>query len=286
MLAAPTSRGRSRRGVVLSATSACRDGTRRVSRTGATLPRLASRADPAGLGAVVIDDASRNGCDEALADACSALGDRITLVKRRRHVGLLANLVLAVRDFVSRPEAIVVTLDLDDALAPGALAHIVREHDLGAEVTVGSMIRSDKESRYEINFADPRHGRGGNVWQRARSFRKRLFDQIELADLRVDSRYIDIATDWAYMLPIVELAKKPVWIEELCTSRRSIATKTESAGASRTFVHSSTPPRQESSTGLSNLSQSSSAGLSHDQEAPPGDPPSPEPELLRQRVWM
>lgn len=165
-------------------------------------------------GAVVIDDASTNGCDDALVDACTGLGDRITLVKRRRRVGLLANLVLAVRHFVSRPDAIVVTLDLDDALAPDALARIVREHDLGADVTVGSMIRTDKESRYEVDFADPRHDRGGNVWQHARSFRKRLFDQIELEDLQVDGRYIDLATDWAFMLPIVELAKKPVWIKE------------------------------------------------------------------------
>jgi peptidoglycan/xylan/chitin deacetylase (PgdA/CDA1 family) len=165
-------------------------------------------------GAIFVDDASDNGMRDLLADASRELAERVTIVTRRRRAGLLSNLVLAVRHFITRPDAIVVLLDLDDALAPGALARIGCEHDDGADVTVGSMVRTDKESCYQVDFTDPRGKRGGNVWLHARSFRKSLFDRIARRDLEVDGRWIDVATDWAFMLPIIEMATKPVWLRE------------------------------------------------------------------------
>lgn len=165
-------------------------------------------------GVVAVDDASDNGSADVLEDACRDLVGLCTLVKRRQRVGLLANLVLAVRHLASRPDAIIVTLDLDDALAPDALARIVREHDRGADLTVGSMVRTDKEAHYEVDFTNPRSHRGGNVWQHARSFRRSLFEQVERGDLQLDGRFVDLANDWAFMLPLVELAKHPVWLRE------------------------------------------------------------------------
>ena len=76
------------------------------------------------------------------------------------------------------------------------------------------MLRTDKTVSYPVCFDNPRRNRGGNVWQHLRSFRKRLFDAIPDEDLRLDGEYIDLANDWAYMLPIVEMAKHPVHIEE------------------------------------------------------------------------
>ena len=63
-------------------------------------------------------------------------------------------------------------------------------------------------------FDRPRERRGGNVWQHLRSFRKRLFDAIPDDALRLDGDYIDLASDWAFMLPIVEMAANPVQIAE------------------------------------------------------------------------
>ena len=60
----------------------------------------------------------------------------------------------------------------------------------------------------------PRKQRGGNVWQHLRSFHKRLFDAIPDEALRVDGEYIELASDWAFMLPIVEIATKPVHLTE------------------------------------------------------------------------
>ena len=53
-----------------------------------------------------------------------------------------------------------------------------------------------------------------NVWQHLRSFRKRLFDAVPEEALRLDGEYVDIASDWAFMLPIVEMAAHPVHITE------------------------------------------------------------------------
>ena len=76
------------------------------------------------------------------------------------------------------------------------------------------MLRTDKDAEYPVSFDNPRNRRGGgNVWQHLRSFKKRLFDSVPNSALRDDGgEYFHPAEDWAYMLPIVEAAKNPVWI--------------------------------------------------------------------------
>ncbi|XXY48849.1 glycosyltransferase [Sorangium sp. So ce269] len=164
-------------------------------------------------GAIVIDDASDSGADEVLRRAATALGARATYLRRRQRAGLMANTTLAVRELCSNPDSVIVLLDLDDALgASDALATVQAAHADGADVTVGSMVRTDKQASYPVDFMEPRHRRGGNVWQHLRSFRKALFDRIELADLKLDGSWIDLSSDWAMMVPIVEMAKRPEWI--------------------------------------------------------------------------
>ena len=46
------------------------------------------------------------------------------------------------------------------------------------------------------------------------SFRKRLFDAIPDDALRLDGEYVDLANDWAFMLPIVEMARNPARIPD------------------------------------------------------------------------
>ncbi|HEV2166349.1 MAG TPA: hypothetical protein VGS23_05165, partial [Thermoplasmata archaeon] len=53
-----------------------------------------------------------------------------------------------------------------------------------------------------------------NVWQHLRTFRKRLFDRIREADLKIDGHWIPEAEDWAYMLPVIEMAEHPVSIPD------------------------------------------------------------------------
>lgn len=166
-------------------------------------------------GAVVIDDAS----DPALGDhfeiECASLGCRCTVIRNRVRRGLLANMKMAIGTICTEPESVIVTLDADDALiGDRVLERLAAEYAGGADVTVGSMLRTDKEADYPVNFDRPREHRGGNVWQHLRSFRKRLFDAIPYDALRLDGDYVDRVNDWAYMLPIIELSAKPAYIAD------------------------------------------------------------------------
>lgn len=161
-------------------------------------------------GAVLVDDASDDGSDELLQRYVSSAADRMTLVRRRERAGLLANTHLAVHDLIEDPESVVVLLDLDDALGrTDALEEVLRLHRAGADLTIGSMVRTDKQVRYAVDLSEPRASRGGNVWQHLRTFRKRLFDRLEPRELQHDGKWIDVATDWALMIPMVELAADP-----------------------------------------------------------------------------
>ena len=166
-------------------------------------------------GAVIMDDASDTMFADHFEVACSSLDDRCTIVRNRRRQGLLANMVTAIRSVCVNPESVIVTLDADDALiGDKVLERLATEYERGADVTVGSMLRTDKIAEYPVCFDHPRERRGGNVWQHLRSFKKRLFDAIPDDALRLDGDYIDLANDWAYMLPIVEMAENPVHIVE------------------------------------------------------------------------
>ena len=166
-------------------------------------------------GAVVFDDASEPRFAEHFEIACARLGAHCTVVRNRVRRGLLANMVVAIRTICANPDSVIVTLDADDALIGArVLERLAEEYDRGTDATVGSILRTDKATDYPVRFDRPRERRGGNVWQHLRSFRKRLFDAIPDEALRLDGDYVDLANDWAFMLPIVEQARSPARIRE------------------------------------------------------------------------
>ena len=165
-------------------------------------------------GAVVVDDASTNGFGDYAEMLLCGHMDRVTLVRNEAPRGGLHNTWNAVTGFCVDPETVIITLDADDSLIGEHVVDRVREeYEDGADATVGSMLRLDKESHYPVNFDDPRRW-DSNVWQHLRTFRKRLFDAIDVADLKLDGEWIDQATDWAFMVPIIEMAKSPRYIPE------------------------------------------------------------------------
>ncbi|CAD5373582.1 conserved hypothetical protein [Rubrivivax sp. A210] len=164
-------------------------------------------------GAVVIDDASCPAWEEAHRQLCRDIGAQVTYLSNPLRQGLLANTVEAVRVHCGSPDTVVITLDADDCLIGGNVLDILAtEYSLGADMTVGSMCRTDKRADYPANLDEPRVNRGGNVWQHLRSFRKSLFDQIPDDHFRLNGAYVELASDWALMLPMVELARSPRWI--------------------------------------------------------------------------
>lgn len=169
-----------------------------------------------GWGVVFVDGGSENGMEEYLRYfVLPQFGGRASLVCNLEPLLPVQNMIAAVREVCSRPSSIIVTLDADDALtSPGAVDRIRAAYAQGADLTVGSMVRTDKDSDYPVELANPRSHGGGNVWQHLRTFRKALFDQLTDEDFQVDGAWVPLADDWAYMLPMVELAKHPIHLED------------------------------------------------------------------------
>ena len=121
----------------------------------------------------------------------------------------------SIANFCANPKSVIITLDADDALiGERVLDRVLEEYEDGAVATVGSMLRLDKEGHYPVRFDDPRRW-DSNVWQHLRSFRKRLFDAIDVEDLKINGEWIEVATDWAFMVPIIEMASSPRHIPEV-----------------------------------------------------------------------
>jgi len=166
------------------------------------------------FGVVAIEDGGSRTSAEVVRSQLGGFPNATVLTLPERR-GALANIVWALRYVCVDPDSIIVLVDLDDALlGDGALARIARELDDGADLTVGGMRRTDKIKPYPPNFVAPRTSRGGNVWQHLRAFRRALFDRVPDEALRLDGAYADLAWDWALMLPLVELATEPRYIDE------------------------------------------------------------------------
>ena len=165
-------------------------------------------------GAIVVDDASTNGFGDYAEMLRTHYADRITLVRNETRQGSLYNLWTAVTRFCTDPETVILTLDADDALAGRhVLNRVGSEYEDGADLTVGSMLRLDKEAQYPVDFEQPRSW-NSNVWQHLRTFKKYLFDAIDVEDLKLDGEWVDLANDWAFMVPMVEMARSPRCIRE------------------------------------------------------------------------
>ena len=169
--------------------------------------------------------------------------DRVTLVRNGTRRGGLYNTWNAVTNICTDPESVIITVDADDALiGDGVLARIGREYEEGADVTVGSMLRLDKEARYAVNLDRPRWW-DSNVWQHIRSFRKRLFDAIDVEDLKMDGEWMELAADWDFMAIIVEMPPASATYRSRCTCTSPPRPRRRTAGGR------GTPLSPASSTG-------------------------------------
>lgn len=169
------------------------------------------------FGVIYIDAASGNGSDEYVQYIGKNLfSGKITFFRNITPLTSIENIFIAIRKICKNPQSIIVMLDADDALiGKDALSKVKHKYENGADMTVGTMIRTDKYKEYPVNFDSPRHNRGGNVWQHLRTFRKYLFDWISQEDLKINGEWISEADDWAYMIPMVEMAKNPVIIRDI-----------------------------------------------------------------------
>lgn len=135
------------------------------------------------------------------------------------NVGELANFVFVMQNVVINKNSIVINLDNDDYLVNDkAIEIIVKEFDNGADITCGNCIRYDKPLKhYKITSFDKAWLRNGdNLWLHPKCFKRYLFDCIDIEnDLKIDGKFVDVNTDFAFMLPMIDNAKKKVFIDEI-----------------------------------------------------------------------
>lgn len=168
------------------------------------------------FGLIIIDDASDITDTTLLQHYIRPFETRATLIRRSESRGRIPNFITGITDICINSETLVVVLDLDDALIDPKTASKLREKWMaGHDVILGGMFRHDKPLKlYSPDFDNARMKWGGDVWIHLRSFRKRLFDAIPEDALKIDGEWIAECTDYATMIPIVELASSPVFIQE------------------------------------------------------------------------
>ncbi|MDA8143683.1 MAG: glycosyltransferase [Thermoplasmatales archaeon] len=169
------------------------------------------------FGLIYVDAASDNGSAEYVNYIGETLfPGRLTLFRNYTPLTSMENIFMSVKSICKNPQSIIIMVDADDAIIGNdALTKIRTKYLNGSDLTVGTMLRTDKYKEYPVDFKEPRLNRGGNVWQHLRTFRKYLFDSIDPEDFKIQGEWIRQADDWAYMIPMVEMAKKPEFIHDV-----------------------------------------------------------------------
>jgi uncharacterized protein (TIGR00725 family) len=143
--------------------------------------------------------------------------DHVVFYRNCGSMGSLANFSRALEEMIVDPSTIVVNVDGDDALLdPLALKKISDRFATGADLTVGNCFRLDKPLRhYQVeSFQQAFRHDGDNIWCHPKCFRRYLYGAI--GDFLKDDQghFIDVSTDYAMMLPLVDAAKHPEFIDE------------------------------------------------------------------------
>ena len=118
----------------------------------------------------------------------------------RAHFDYLSEVIAGLH-----PLDIVVSVDLDDVLLPGALATIAKAHLAGAWMTWGSFRFSDGRPGFAAPLAgEPRFA----PWSMThlKSYRAGLVQRIRRDDLMVGGEWLPHARDLAVMIPCAEMA--------------------------------------------------------------------------------
>ncbi len=163
-----------------------------------------------GFGVILIDDASSPNHSWSLNRHLGSLSPKTTLVRRRAQRGYIPNFLLA-SELCIHPDTLITVLDQDDALMnSNVVSALKRARADGADLINGLMYRPNKPTHiYYADYVNPRSKGGGNTWTHLRAFTKELFDQVPTEEYRVDGQWIPDISDYATMLPMAEIARKP-----------------------------------------------------------------------------
>jgi glycosyltransferase involved in cell wall biosynthesis len=170
------------------------------------------KVQPQRFKCVVSDDASTDG---TFATVCEAVGTttldtRFLVTGTEKRVGSLHNIVLAIQEN-GRPGDVVVIVDGDDKLDPHALSVIEDAYNRGAWMTYGNFKTSAGRPSWMPPY--PHRVVKANAFRsypwsvsHPKTFRKELFDKIQIEDFQHEGKWFETAGDVALMLPMLEMA--------------------------------------------------------------------------------
>lgn len=177
----------------------------------------------------VVDDASDDGqAPKIVQDYCEREGWQFILQKTRR--GAMFNQVAAIETLDPAPDDVIVIVDSDDRLAHNEVFSRLRHYYEGnVDMTYGSyasepysptcsparayppeVIRKGTYRQYALTG-------GGLLVNHLRTFKFRLFDQLDYSDFRFpDGEWFQACCDTAIMIPCLELSRgRHRFIEEV-----------------------------------------------------------------------
>lgn len=170
------------------------------------------------FGVILIEDGGSAAHQALIPSLLGDLDVKTTLIRRQQRLGYIPNFIQAIEHICSNPDSLIVVLDQDDALmSSNVVERLHEEVASGADLINGTMFRPSKPAQLYIpTYQDARQHGGGNVWAHMRAFRKSLFDRVPKSYFRNGTgSWFEMATDYATMLPMSELAAKPVHIDDV-----------------------------------------------------------------------
>jgi glycosyltransferase involved in cell wall biosynthesis len=167
------------------------------------------------FGVIYIDDASEEALRSKQKINLANIYSKTTMINRQHHTGRMPNFIFAIEKICINNESLIVIIDQDDALMSVEVTNILMNSlKQGHDLIQLPMYRPNKALKlYQPDYKYSRAHSGKNVWAHMRCFKKSLFEKIPKTHLRLNNSWIDQVTDYATMLPMVELAKKPVFID-------------------------------------------------------------------------
>ncbi len=169
------------------------------------------------FGIVLIDDASGSSHNWCYPILLGELQHKTTLIRHGEHKGRMPNFILAIKEICQDPNTLIAVLDQDDCLMQDTIVStLYKAKHKGADLIQMPMFRPNKPLKlYQPNYINPRQSGGGNVWSHFRVFTKELFERVPESYFKNQdgSEWIDRVTDYLTMLPMVELAKSPRYID-------------------------------------------------------------------------
>ena len=169
--------------------------------------------------ALIYTDAnSNNGSDEYARfrlTRTNGLRNSIFIHNKMEHKEI--DMLIRAANTIAKETAVIILVDNDDyLLCHDAIHIIIDKFKNGADYVCGNNIRYDKPlKKYQVTGFDKLWERNGdNIWLHPICFKKALFNKVNPNDMKIDGEWINICTDFAYAVPMIQLANNPSWIEQ------------------------------------------------------------------------